>query len=44
MIPLLLSLMLAGQWRFALDAGDVGVRERWFARELPDRIELPGVL
>ncbi|HWW74729.1 MAG TPA: hypothetical protein VNZ44_04985, partial [Pyrinomonadaceae bacterium] len=37
-------LRLAGEWRFALDRGDAGVRERWFGRELPGRISLPGAL
>ncbi|HEU5069018.1 MAG TPA: discoidin domain-containing protein [Verrucomicrobiae bacterium] len=38
------NLPLAGEWRFALDLRDVGVREAWFTRDLPDRIQLPGVL
>lgn len=38
------TLSLAGQWRFALDRTDVGVAEAWFNRDLPDRINLPGVL
>jgi beta-galactosidase len=38
------SLTLAGEWRFALDRGDAGVRERWFEGELSGRIKLPGVL
>jgi hypothetical protein len=37
-------LPLAGVWRFALDRADAGVRERWFERELSERINLPGVL
>jgi hypothetical protein len=37
-------LPLAGVWRFALDRGDAGVRERWFERDLPQTIRLPGVL
>ena len=37
-------LNLAGQWRFALDRADGGVPERWFAKDLPDKINLPGVL
>ena len=37
-------LPLAGVWRFALDRSDTGVRERWFERELSERINLPGVL
>jgi beta-galactosidase len=37
-------LTLAGEWRFALDRADVGVKEAWFNRNLTDRIQLPGVL
>jgi beta-galactosidase len=35
---------LAGQWRFALDRDDAGIKEQWFNRELPDKIQLPGIL
>src|SRR3954470_23850286 len=35
---------LAGEWRFAMDRDDVGVKENWFSRDLPDRIKLPGIL
>lgn len=28
---------LAGEWRFALDRADAGVRERWFEKELDGR-------
>ena len=38
------AIPLGGNWRFALDRGDVGISERWFAKDLPDRIQLPGVL
>lgn len=38
------QLQLAGEWRFALDGADAGVREQWFSRDLQDRIKLPGVL
>lgn len=38
------AVQLAGEWRFALDRADNGVRERWFERDLPERIKLPGVL
>jgi hypothetical protein len=38
------EISLAGEWRFALDPSDVGEKEQWFARDLPDRIQLPGVL
>ncbi len=35
---------LAGDWQFALDRDDKGVTEGWASRELPDSIELPGIL
>ena len=38
------TLPLAGEWRFALDREDMGLKEGWFNRALPDRIQLPGVL
>ncbi len=37
-------LPLAGEWRFALDRADAGVNEKWFAKDLPDKIQLPGIL
>jgi beta-galactosidase len=38
------SMPLAGEWRFALDRSDVGTNEQWFAKNLPDKIKLPGIL
>lgn len=38
------TVPLAGQWRFALDAADVGISEAWYGRILKDTIQLPGVL
>ena len=35
---------LAGEWRFALDRSGAGVNERWFTKDLPDKIQVPGVL
>src|SRR5262249_30121713 len=35
---------LAGQWRFAMDRTDAGVKEEWFTKDLADRINLPGIL
>ena len=35
---------LAGQWRFELDRDDAGIDQRWFSRDLADRIQLPGAL
>ena len=37
-----LSSCLAGSWAFELDPDDVGVNERWYLRELPETIQLPG--
>jgi len=36
------TLSLAGVWQFRLDAGDVGVKEKWFARTFDDTVKLPG--
>ncbi|HET7623675.1 MAG TPA: beta-glucuronidase, partial [Verrucomicrobiae bacterium] len=38
------SVSLAGNWRFALDASDSGIRDKWFDRDLTDKIALPGIL
>ena len=38
------TIPLAGEWRFALDRNDVGTNENWFAKDLPDKIKLPGIL
>lgn len=35
---------LAGAWKCELDPQDVGVNERWFAREMQRPIRLPGTL
>ena len=36
------SRNLAGQWRFALDRENKGIREKWHAKKLADTILLPG--
>ncbi len=38
------AIGLAGTWRFALDRADAGELERWFARDLPGEVRLPGDL
>ncbi len=38
------TISLAGEWRFALDRQDVGAKEQWFDKALPDKIHLPGIL
>jgi hypothetical protein len=35
-------VLLAGQWRFALDPNKEGLEKQFFNRELPERISLPG--
>ena len=32
------SLSLAGEWRFQLDPGNVGITEKWNARQLSDTV------
>jgi len=36
------TLSLAGTWKFRLDAGDVGVKEKWFDQRFDDTVKLPG--
>jgi hypothetical protein len=43
-LPAAETLPLAGEWRFALDRNDVGTNENWFTKDLPDKIQLPGIL
>ena len=38
------TIDLSGSWNFAPDPNDVGVEARWFDRELPERLDLPGAL
>ncbi len=33
---------LSGGWQFAADPADSGMKEKWFLKDLPDRITLPG--
>lgn len=35
---------LQGQWSFALDSTDCGLKEQWYAKSLGDTIHLPGSL
>ncbi len=37
-------LPLNGAWNFALDREDKGITERWFDRQLADKLNLPGSL
>lgn len=36
------SINLRGTWQFQIDATDVGVKEKWFAKTLPETVKLPG--
>lgn len=36
------KISLAGTWKFKLDGDDLGVKEKWFAQQLDDTINLPG--
>ena len=38
------TIPLAAEWRFALDRKDAGTNENWFAKKLPDKIQLPSIL
>ena len=33
---------LSGEWHFAIDRADEGIKEKWFSRILDDSINLPG--
>jgi beta-galactosidase len=39
-----MDMDLSGQWSFALDPNDSGVTNSWFTNDLPDKINLPGIL
>ncbi|HZL77252.1 MAG TPA: hypothetical protein VFC17_00180, partial [Candidatus Limnocylindrales bacterium] len=43
-IPAAETLPLAGEWRFALDRTDAGTNEKWFTKNLTNKIQLPGIL
>lgn len=36
------TIDLAGSWRFKADPGDIGIKEQWFLKQLPEKITLPG--
>lgn len=36
------KLKLDGQWEFALDTANVGIKEKWFTKSLADSVMLPG--
>lgn len=38
------EISLAGEWKFALDPEDVGIKEQWYTNELSDKVRLPGSL
>jgi hypothetical protein len=36
------QIPLQGNWQFALDTANVGIREQWFSTNLPETVRLPG--
>ena len=38
------ELSLAGEWQFALDPEDIGVKQEWQNKELGETLCLPGSL
>lgn len=36
------KINLAGEWKFATDATDRGIQEKWFLKTLPETVSLPG--
>jgi hypothetical protein len=38
------SMDLSGSWQFAIDTGQTGITEKWFLKDLPDSIRLPGTM
>ncbi|MCX2476815.1 beta-glucuronidase [Pedobacter sp. MC2016-05] len=36
------TISVAGKWRFKIDAGDEGVKAKWYNTKLPETINLPG--
>lgn len=36
------TLSLTGEWTFALDPQDIGIRSAWYSRDLDSHVELPG--
>lgn len=38
------SMSLNGSWDFALDTAGVGLAEKWYNKDLPDSVKLPGTL
>jgi hypothetical protein len=38
------QISLSGEWRFAMDRNDVGIKEMWFNKKPADVIRLPGTM
>lgn len=36
------NIDLSGTWQFEIDRNDIGIKDRWFTKQLSERIELPG--
>jgi hypothetical protein len=35
-------IVLQGSWQFALDNANAGIREKWFTKDFPETVHLPG--
>ena len=35
---------LSGDWKFQIDSNDLGLKEQWFSKSLPDKVTLPGTI
>ncbi|WP_167619362.1 discoidin domain-containing protein [Maribellus sediminis] len=33
---------LSGEWRFTIDSTDIGISQKWFTKQLNDKLHLPG--
>jgi hypothetical protein len=42
--PIREKIDLAGVWQFALDSAEIGIQEKWFEKELTEKVKLPGSL
>ena len=38
------SMDLSGSWQFSMDTAQAGIPEKWFLKDLPDSILLPGTM
>ena len=36
------NISLSGKWNFTIDSTDIGIKEKWFTKKLPETVILPG--